>query len=181
MPRQKPGRSRQCYATPLDFIQAIEYRFGPLDFDLAATPKNAKATKFYTRQQNALRQTWQPLDYRFWLNPPYAHISPWASKCVVASSTMKRRGSVFMLVPASVCAGWFRDHVWGKAYVNFLSPRLCFIPGEPYPKDLMLCVYRRSRPKTDEMFVYWNWKTNTIINQKGEINEYRKFPLRKAA
>jgi phage N-6-adenine-methyltransferase len=174
MPRQKPGRSRQTYATPLDFIRAVETRFGRLDFDLAATPTNAKAERFFTRRENALKRPWVPLDLRFWLNPPYGHIMPWASKCEYTALGLKQSGSILLLVPASVCSRWFVHHVWGKAFVNLLSPRLCFIKDEPYPKDLILCVYRRRRPRPDQQFVYWDWRNETLTNQKGVTYGYKK-------
>lgn len=174
MPRQKPGRSRQCYETPKEFIEAVETRFGRLDFDLAATPKNTKAEKFFTRRQNALTRLWVPRDYRFWLNPPYGHIMPWAKKCESTAATLSASGSILLLVPASVCSQWFINHVWGKAFVNLLSPRLCFIRKEPYPKDLILCVYKRRKPKTNEQFVYWDWQKGTITNQKGSTYAIRR-------
>jgi phage N-6-adenine-methyltransferase len=175
MPRQKPGRSRQCYVTPREFIKAVNYRFGPLDFDLAATPKNAQADRFYTRRQNSLKRPWEPLDLTFWLNPPFGHLNPWALKCAETAPQLERSGSVLLLVPASVCSNWFRDHVWGKAFVNLLSPRLCFIRDEPYPKDLMLCVFKRKKPRPDQMFVFWDWQSKTLTSQKGQINGYREY------
>lgn len=174
MPKQKPGRSRQCYATPLEFIKAVEERFGALDFDLAATPKNAKAKRFYTRRQNSLIRLWEPLDLHFWLNPPYGHIMPWVKKCELVGPKLTSEGMILLLVPASVCSRWFIAHVWGKATVNFISPRLCFIRNEPYPKDLMLCVYQRRKPKPEDMFVFWDWQSQTLINQKGINHEYRR-------
>lgn len=174
MPRQKPGRSKQTYSTPWKFIRAVESRFGPLDFDLAASPTNAKAVRFFTRRQNALKRVWQPSDFRFWLNPPYGHIMPWAAKCADTARTLSPSGSILLLVPASVCSQWFIQHVWGKATVNLLAPRLCFIRDEPYPKDLILCVYRRRKPRLDQQFVYWDWQNATLTNQKGNTYGYRK-------
>lgn len=175
MPKQKPGRSRQCYATPLVFIQAVEERFGVLNFDLAATPKNAKAKLFFTRRQNALKRLWEPLDYQFWLNPPYGHIMPWVAKCANVAPNLTSRGKILVLVPASVCANWFVRHVWGHATVNLLAHRLCFIRDEPYPKDLMLCVYRRKKPKPEEMFLIWDWKSQTLTNQRGVTDGYKRY------
>ncbi len=174
MPKQKPGRSRQCYATPWSFIQAVESRFGLLDFDLAATPKNAKAGRFFTLRQNALKQIWQPDYYRYWLNPPFRRILPWVEKCALTAPTLTERGRIILLVPASVSSRWFQTYVFGRAFVNFFSPRLCFLRNEPYPKDLMLCIYRKRKPRIDEQFCYWDWQTSTLTNQRGTIYGYRK-------
>lgn len=175
MPRQKPGRSRQCYVTPDAFMKAVEARYGPMDFDLAATERNTKASRFYTRRQNALKRPWEPLHFRFWLNPPYAHLSPWTLKCAETAPKFVRSGSVYLLVPASVCSDWFRKHVFGKAFVNLLYPRLSFVGDEPYPKDLILCVYRRKQPTLSEQFVFWNWQTATVTTQWGKVYGYRKY------
>lgn len=176
MPRQKPGRSRQCYVTPPEFIKAVEARFGVLDFDLAATDKNAKATSYFTKRQNALKRQWifktwpclaadgylQKPSWRFWLNPPYAHLSPWFKKCVDEQRRLTT-GSFIVLVPASVGSDWFRKYVWNVASVYFLDGRICFIPNEPYPKDLMLCIYRNRRRKVSMNI--WEWQADRIYKQ----------------
>lgn len=41
-PIQKPGRSKQDYGTPWEFIRAVERRWGKLHVDLAAHSENAK-------------------------------------------------------------------------------------------------------------------------------------------
>lgn len=165
MPRQKPGRSRQCYVTPLEFIRAVEARFGFLDFDLAATDKNAKANAYFTKRHNALKQPWicrerlRIPDWRYWLNPPYGHLSPWFRKCVDEQRRLTT-GSFIVLVPASVGSDWFRQYVWNQASVYFLDGRICFIPNEPYPKDLMICLYRNVRRKVS--INIWEWQKNII-------------------
>ena len=45
VPIQKPGRSRQDYGTPPEFLAAVVARFGPLAFDLAASRDNAVVAK----------------------------------------------------------------------------------------------------------------------------------------
>lgn len=166
MPRQKPGRSRQCYVTPDDFIRAVEARFGAIQTDLAATAVNTKAKNFYTRRQDSLRQPW-PTNKNAWLNPTYGNIPAWAKKCHETALRLTHSGQIFLLVPASVCSNWFNEHVWRIAQVNLLSPRLCFL-GEhkpPYPKDLMLCVYSRTRPAITDQFCFWQWKKGIITTQ----------------
>lgn len=175
MPRQKPGRSRQCYVTPREFIRAVEARFGFLDFDLAATDKNAKASCYFTKRQNALKRQWitknrtsnkllvdRSSKWRFWLNPPYGHLSPWFRKCVEQQSRLTT-GSFIVLVPASVGSDWFRKYVWNQASVYFLDGRICFIPNEPYPKDLMICLYRNVRRKVTMNI--WEWQADRIYKQ----------------
>jgi phage N-6-adenine-methyltransferase len=166
MPIQKPGRSRQCYVTPTDFMVAVVTRFGPIDFDLAATEKNSKADRFFTLRQNALLRPWvsDPGDerLRYWLNPPYNHLRPWFAKCIEERDALTT-GEILVLVPASIGSNWFLNYVWNKADVYFLKNRLCFITGEPYPKDLILCQYRNSRKAS--VIAIWDWKKDKLYKQ----------------
>lgn len=138
VPLQKPGRSRQNYQTPKDFIEAVKvrYQLSGFSMDLAAEAWNAQAPRFFTEKDDALRRVW-PYEGDLWLNPPYAQIEPWAQACANYAGI----GRIFFLVPASVGANWFASHVWNRARVIFLQGRLSFDGKAPYPKDCMLCVY----------------------------------------
>jgi phage N-6-adenine-methyltransferase len=183
MPAQKPGTSKQDYATPENFIAAAKARLGifEFDFDYAANKSNAKAARFWSSRDNSLAKT--PLEWRAqlgtpgvwdpatqplevgavmtvrsgwgWLNPPFKNIEPWVAHCV---ALMRAGGRVAFLVPASVGADWFRDHVDGKARVLFLNGRLAFMKNKPrdlYPKDCVLCLF-----SMDEIAGYevWDWR-----------------------
>ena len=154
-PKQKPHRSKQNYATPKEFLAAVEKRFGHLGFDLAAEPETCAANPgcFFSKDDNALSQDWSEInDGRFcWLNPPFGNIARFAEKCAIESEKGVR---ILMLVPASVGSNWFRDHVLGKAMVFGLNPRMSFDGVAMYPKDLMLCVYANGV----HGFSQWRWK-----------------------
>lgn len=152
-PSIKKGRSRQDYETPMEFIQAVEKRFGPLDWDLAASAGNAKAAKYFTIEQNSLEQDWTKLEGNLWLNPPYGVIGPWVKK---ASLEWSNKSRILMLLPAAVGSNWFKDYVFEKCLVLFLSPRIQFDGADdPYPKDLMLLVYGGEQITG---FECWRWK-----------------------
>lgn len=154
MPPQKPGRSKQDYPTPDDFFGAVEGRFGPMEWDLAANEGNSKCGKcFLGEEQNSLLCRWSALAHgkNFWLNPPYGYIEPWARKCALES---ERGARIFMLVPASVGSGWYMDYVEPYAYVFGLNPRLCFDGKASYPKDCVLCCYVNGFTG----FKTWKWK-----------------------
>lgn len=162
MPKQKPGNSKQDFGTPWEFIEAVEERFGKLSYDLAASKKNTKAPAFLTQQADSLSIDWHTLTNGWmWLNPPFAHIDPWARKC----AREKRKGArIIFLTPASVGSNWFAKHVHGKALVIPVSPRLTFEgqpPNpktgkvDPYPKDCMISVFAKDIPPG---FQLWRWK-----------------------
>jgi phage N-6-adenine-methyltransferase len=151
MPAQKPGMSVQTYATPTDFMAAVELRFGEVEFDLAASSENAKAFRFFHEGHDSLKQDWTKLRGNLWLNPPFRDISPWAEKCSV--SHLHELRQILFLTPASVGANWFRDHVHKKALVLALAPRLSFDGKNPYPKDCILSIYG-----VTPGFDVWTWK-----------------------
>lgn len=163
MPKQRPHRSRQTYATPWPFVHAVEALLGIDRFtmDFAADARNAKAHSFWTQRDDSLSKNsreWVAMCQGGWgwLNPPFTDIGAWAKKCAMVGYHAK--GAVAMLVPASVGSNWFRDYVHGNAYVLALNGRIAFDPKNPkwgYPKDCMLCLYGHA-PRTG--FDVWTWK-----------------------
>ena len=155
LPRQKPGESRQDYPTPPEFIEAVEKRWGPISFDLAATKSNAKALRFFSPKENSLEQAW-PVKGINWLNPPYGKIQPWAKKCSDwVRENPDASSRILFLVPASVGSNWFWSDVWPSAIVHSIHPRISFDGIAPYPKDLILCEF--GALLTSEMR-RWEWK-----------------------
>jgi phage N-6-adenine-methyltransferase len=137
-PVQKPGRSRQTYATPIEFVTAVRRHLGIENFaiDLAADETNTVASRYFDEAMDSLSLPWDELwEGWAWLNPPFSHIGPWAKKCAEC------RQKVAFLVPAGVGANWFRDYVDGRAKVLLLNGRICFDGKDPYPKDCILALY----------------------------------------
>lgn len=140
-PRQKPGKSKQTYATPQELIDAVEHRFGAIDFDLAASKHNSVATDYFDLKADALAPStsWELPGVKVaWLNPPFAHIDPWAKKCAEHRDLQRW---TLLLVPLG-SQDWACEHVWGKAFVLKLRGRVTFV-GETrgYIKDLVLACY----------------------------------------
>jgi len=136
------GNSTQAVRTPQEFLVAVQRRFGNLTFDLAATPSNAVAAKFYTKRQNALRASLRwPVRGINWLNPPFDTIGPWVAKAYSESSLFGAR--TLVLLPCSPGTAWYRDFVEFKCAVFPIgNPRLVFVGHEHgFPKDLMLLAY----------------------------------------
>lgn len=172
-PKQKPGRSKQNYGTPAAFIRAVKRRLeiDYFDCDLAADEHNAKADTFLTKEDDALSAPTWKLDSGWnWLNPPFAHIDPWAAKAFEEMTLHEVRTA--MLIPAGVGSNWWRDHVHGKALALLLNGRLIFDgtpinpkTGKPdaYPKDCALLLYSREdydaiQKNGDWPYDVWEWK-----------------------
>jgi site-specific DNA-methyltransferase (adenine-specific) len=162
MPVQKPGRSKQDYGTPEALLNAIRKRFriGNFALDIAASADNAVCDDYLTEADNALSPVrgWQsvmdPQGWS-WCNPPFANIENWVSKAVMES---KKGANIMMLIPSSVGANWWKEHVDGKAYVIHLNGRLTFKGcTTPYPTDCSLLIYTPWRALGSEV---WDWRNN---------------------
>lgn len=170
-PAQKPGRSKQDYRTPPEFLDAIAHQFGPIDLDMACRTDNMVAPLgiAHDKDLDALAQDWA--DPMYWsregnvvesggeirvafCNPPFGNIRPWAEK--VAACRWLRRWTL-LLVPASMGSLWWADHVLGQTMAHGI-PRLAFggQEGEPqlYPKDLALVCAGYGVAGSG----YWDWR-----------------------
>lgn len=160
MPKQKPGRSRQDYGTPPEFLKAVKnlLRIEAFDVDLAADPKNAVARRYFTEEDNCFTKDWNQGDGWNWLNPPFGNIEPFVSKAL--DESLGRGAKTAVLVPASVGARWWYNHVDHSAMVYFLRGRLTFV-GEhtPYPKDCALLLYAPYILRGG--YEVWNWRDQT--------------------
>lgn len=163
-PTIKRGKSSGDIWTPRIFIDAVVKRFGPIAIDLAASgPQSAKAPVWITPEQDSLKQNWTAmLDGGLgWDNCPYGNIAPWAK---YHAEQRQRGAETLLLVPASVGANWYWDHVEPFADVYSVGRMVfdnCFdkkgeLVTTAYPKDLILCHYcvdsGRSRMQR------WRWK-----------------------
>lgn len=156
MPEQKPGRSVQEVGTPPEFLDAVQKRFGTLEFDLAANRENSVCGPHFFGpgsglSADSLSVWWGAKPMFHWLNPPYSNIEPWAAKC---ATDRHPEGRIAFLIPAAVGTNYFSRHIHEKALVLFLSPRLTFVGHtQSYPKDLILAMYGE-KPG----YECWRWK-----------------------
>lgn len=175
-PKQKPGKSKQDYETPLAFIEAALRRLelDHFDADLAAAEHNALFYPYFTRDNSAFDQpTWKFGSGYNWLNPPFANIGAWVERAY--KEMHNHCASTAVLIPASTGANWWRDFVHGKAMVWLLNGRLTFggCPPNPrtgkvdaYPKDCALLLYnprehRAIQRNGDWPYDVWEWTKTT--------------------
>lgn len=165
-PRVTSGRdSEQIVCTPRELLDAVEARFGKLDFDLAATESNNVVGddrgdshfgpgSLWASDALSADADWE-ITGNLWLNPPFGNIAPWAKKCAETPLSDDRR--IFLLVPLTM-ANWACDYVHGRALVLGLNPRVMFVGHRTaFPKDLMIAVYG----EIDVGFKPWRWKEKT--------------------
>lgn len=156
-------KSNQNWRTPPEFLRAVRWKFGPIDFDLAASAGasvTGRTETSFTPEQDSLAQDWSQIwvpsherphcPVRF-LNPPFANLAPWAAK--VAGCRDLPRWTL-MLVPASMGSKWWDQHVLGKCFAWGI-PRITFVGAETvYPKDLALIASGYGVHGQG----YWDWR-----------------------
>lgn len=140
-------------ATSPEVFEPLDRRFG-FTIDVCALPRNAKCARFYTPEDDGLRQPWR--GERVWCNPPYSSIEPWVEKAWAESADCR---VIVMLVPANRTEqGWWQEHVEpyrdkadSPLRVEFLPGRLRFIahdadgigPNERPPFGCCLLIWGR--------------------------------------
>lgn len=122
------------WSTPKDFFEVLnrEFRF---TLDPCATEENAKCSKYYTKEDNGLEQSWD--NEIVFCNPPYGRqLKDWVKKASEA-----RGGVVVMLIPARTDTSYFHDYIYHKSEIRFIRGRLKF--GEatnsaPFPSMVVI-------------------------------------------
>ena len=123
------------WETPQALFDALDRVFH-FTLDVCATPVNAKCVKFFTPDDNSLKQEWHGI---CWMNPPYGReVSRWVKK---ASESAKQNGAtVVCLLPARVDTKWWHEYcVKGEVY--FIQGRLKFGKAKhsaPFPSAIVV-------------------------------------------
>lgn len=107
--------------TPDDLFNALHLEFG-FTLDVAASHDNAKCSRYFTEDDDGLRQPWVP--ERCWMNPPYSQCEWWTEK---AAREARAGALVVALLPVRSDLHWFHRHVMGEdAEVRFIRGRVRF-------------------------------------------------------
>ena len=131
------------HETPQWFFDALNEEFG-FTLDPCCLPDTAKCEKYFTPNEDGLRQSWQ--GESVFVNPPYGReIGKWVRKSYQESR--KPGTTVVMLIPARTDTAWLHEYIYRKAEIRFLRGRLRFGKcknSAPFPS--MLVVYRATSP-----------------------------------
>jgi phage N-6-adenine-methyltransferase len=122
------------WETPAWLFQKLneEFRF---TLDVCALPENAKCERFFSPDDDGLKQTW---DGVCWMNPPYGReIEKWMEK---AFNESERGVTVVCLVPARPDTEWWHKFAL-RGEIRFLRGRLKFgkaTSGAPFPSAIII-------------------------------------------
>lgn len=124
-PQQGPDEDVDCRATTPESFAIFHERFD-FTIDVAASHKNTKLPRYFSREDNGLTRGWE--GERVWCNPPYSDIRPWVEKA------LRREADIaVLLLPANRTEqGWWQDLIEpqrhrGDIRVEFIRGRMKFI------------------------------------------------------
>jgi len=123
------------WATPQDFFDTLDAEFG-FTLDVCALPHNAKCQRFFTPDEDGLKQHWQGV---CWMNPPYGReIGRWVRK---AYQSAQEGATIVCLVPARTDTAWWHTWVVKADDVRFIRGRLKFGGSQnsaPFPSAVVI-------------------------------------------
>ena len=127
------------WSTPQDFFDELDKEFN-FTLDPCATSENAKCTKYFTVEDDGLKQDWSN-DVVF-MNPPYGReIKYWVQKAYEESL---KGATVVCLIPSRTDTKYWHDYIFGKADdIRFIKGRLKFGGSKnPAPFPSAVIVYK---------------------------------------
>ncbi len=128
---------RGDWATPTEFFNKLDWRFGPFNLDPCASPHNTKCANFFTEAEDGLTKDWG--DSTVFVNPPYGRgIDKWIKKAYEESR--KENTKVVMLIPARTDTKYWHKYVMMADEVYFVKGRLKFgdsANSAPFPSAVV--------------------------------------------
>ena len=127
------------WSTPQDFFDELNKEFN-FTLDPCATRENAKCTKYFTVEDDGLKQDWSN-DVVF-MNPPYGReIKYWVQKAFEESL---KGATVVCLIPARTDTTYWHNYIFGKADdIRFIKGRLKFGGSKnPAPFPSAIIIYK---------------------------------------
>ena len=122
------------WGTPLETFKALNDEF-KFKTDVCALPENAKCKKYFTPEQDGLRQKWRG---KCWMNPPYGReIGHWMKKAYESSL---EGALVVCLVPSRTDTKWWHEYAM-KGEIRFIKGRLKFGDAKnsaPFPSAVVV-------------------------------------------
>lgn len=142
------------YGTPKWLFDWANENYGPFDIDLAASAENHKVDKYFTEEDDALKQSWH--GYNAWLNPPYSKslckkfiakagkesLIPYNPKIITPQGTFAGLTRICMLLAARTSNQEWHKVIFPLAHeLIFVKGRVIFegeTLGAPFPSVLVI-------------------------------------------
>ena len=130
------------YETPDQLFKQLNDKH-QFDLDVCATKENAKCEKYFTINENGLKQKWHGVCF---MNPPYdRHIKFWIEKAYYEMNV--RKVKTVALIPARTDTKYWHDYIFPYSQIKFLKGRLKFknkngvYNPAPFPSAIVIFDY----------------------------------------
>lgn len=125
------------WGTPQALFDELNQKY-KFTLDPCATSENAKCKKFFTKENDGLKQSWK--NERVFCNPPYGKaIKFWIKK---ADFEIKNGAKlIVLLIPARTDTKFFHEFIYKKHEIIFLKGRLHFNESKnsaPFPSMIVI-------------------------------------------
>jgi phage N-6-adenine-methyltransferase len=149
------------WETPQDFYDNLHKEFN-FTIDVAASKENTKCKKYYTKEDNALIQSWDT-EGSVWCNPPYGRqIWRWVKKAYEESFN----NTVVLLIPARTDTSYWHDYIFPYAEeVRFIRGRLKFGGSDkeaPFPSAVVVFKNSLSEGEINSLWKVIKLKTSEL-------------------
>ena len=125
------------WSTPQAFFDELDKEFH-FTLDPCCTKENAKCKKYFTKEDDGLKQSWG--GHTVFCNPPYGRaIKDWVKKAHDEAKGINTK--VVMLIPARTDTKYFHEYIYGKAEIRFIKGRLKFGDSKnsaPFPSMIVM-------------------------------------------
>lgn len=132
------------WATPQKLFDELNFKYGPLELDVACSLDNIKCPYGFTNRgpdDDGLTADWVSFKYKCWMNPPYGReIGKWVKKAYEESL---KGCLVVSLLPARTDTRWFHEYIYRNrsASIEFIRGRLKFgkaTNSAPFPSMIVV-------------------------------------------
>lgn len=114
------GNKLDDWETPQSLFDSLNKLFR-FSYDLAASEKNKKTNKFFSKKENSLLQNWNSIDGVSWLNPPFSQAKQFFKKASESKNPI-----VAIYKSANVESQVWQDYIFPHATILFLKGRVNF-------------------------------------------------------
>jgi len=113
------GGMSDNWSTPMEIFDPLDKEFH-FELDVCAEPWNAKCIRFFTPEQDGLKQEWSGA---CWMNPPFGkEIATWVVK---AWESSQNGSTVVCLLPARTETSWWHDYCL-RGEIRYIRGRIWF-------------------------------------------------------
>lgn len=137
------------WSTPDDFYERLDKLFA-FSLDPCANAENAKCVKFFTEDDDGLKQDWS--GFNVFINPPYSKTKDWVKKAYEESK--KENTTCVMLIASRTDTRVIHDYVFKyAAQIVFIKGRLKFggsSNSAPFPS--MVVVFDHDHTKSNKEY-----------------------------